>query len=116
MRQGAVRVDGLVPAGLRAAGGSARILPSGIIARRHLLPAGRGARALVTSDGIGGTGAVRGRLRGGARPRITGAAAGWVMVFSSGQADSPQRRRRLPGLRRAAGRDAAAGDGNARGR
>jgi len=41
-----------VPAGVLRA-----VLPSGIIVRRHLPPAGRGARALMTSDSIGGTAA-----------------------------------------------------------
>jgi hypothetical protein len=61
-------------------------------------------------------GAVRGRLRGGARLRI--GCGGWLGhgVLLGAGADPPQRRRRPPGLRRAAGRDAAAGDGNARGR
>jgi hypothetical protein len=61
-------------------------LPSGIIALRHLPPAGRGARAcaLVTSEGIGGTapswdGCGRAGVSG------CGSGAGSVMVFSSGQ-------------------------------
>lgn len=90
------------------------ILPSGIIALRHLPPAGRDARALMTSDGIGGTVSSGGGCgRAGVSGRGSGA-AGAVMVFSSGQV---RIRRSVAGGRRgrAAGRDAAAGDGNARG-
>jgi hypothetical protein len=58
-------------------------LPSGIIALRHLPPAGRGA--LVTSDGIGGTVPFG---DGCGRAGVSGCgwgAAGSVMVFSSVQ-------------------------------
>jgi hypothetical protein len=58
------------------------ILPSGIIALRHLPPAGRGARALVTSDGIGGTVPSGDGCAG--VPGCGSGAAGAVMVFCSG--------------------------------
>jgi hypothetical protein len=83
-------------------------LPSGIIALRHLPPAGRGARALVTSDGIGGTAPSGGSCGRAGMPGCGSGADSWVMVFSSGQA---RIRHSVAGDRRgrAAGRDAAAG-------
>jgi hypothetical protein len=88
-------------------------LPSGIIARRHLPPAGRGARAwaLVTSDGIGGT-VTSGDGCAGVPGCGSGAAAGWVMVFSSGQA---RIRRSVAGGWQPGG-TLRRGGGNARGR
>jgi hypothetical protein len=84
------------------------ILPSGIIALRHLPPAGRGARALVTSDGIGGTVPSGDGCGRAGVPGCGSGAAGSVMVFSLGQV---RIRRSVAGgrRRRAAGRNAAAG-------
>ena len=106
-----------MPAGAYGRRGDLRaILASGIIARRHLLPAGCGARALVTSDGIGGT-VPSGDGCAGVPGRGSGAAAGWVMVFSSGQA---RIRRSVAGDRQVCGGQPTGtlrrGDGNARGR
>src|SRR5579872_6279819 len=96
------------------------ILRSGDIAVRNTPAAGRWARAVVTSDGIGGTGGVGGTLPlwvtsegiggtgglGGAVPLADGrgrvvagpgsgrGAAGSDMVSSFGRRGPPQRRRR----------------------
>lgn len=111
-------MGGLVPGGdygrrwvLRA------ILPSGIIALRHLPPAVRGARALVTSDGIDGTVPSGDGCGPAGVPGCGTGAAGSVIVFSSGQvADPAAASPATARLALAAGRNAAAGDGNARGR
>jgi hypothetical protein len=92
-------------------------LPSGIIALRHL-PAGRGARALVTSDGIGGTAASGGGCgRAGLVPGCGSGAAGAVIGVLLGQA---RIRRSVAGDRQVCGGQPAGtlrrGDGNARGR
>ena len=88
MRQGTVRRRRPgVGGGYGRRGVLRAILPSGIIALRHLPPAGRGARAcaLVTSEGIGGTvPSGDGSGRAGV-PGCGSGAAGSVMVFSSGQ-------------------------------
>jgi hypothetical protein len=90
-------------------------LPSGIIARRHLPPAGRGARALVTSDGIGGT-----VPSGDGCAGVSGCGsgtAGAVIGVLLGQA---RIRRSVAGGRQACGGQPTGtlrrGDGNARGR
>jgi len=104
-----------VPAGYGRRGVLRAILASGIIALRHLPPAGRGTRALVTSHGMGGT--VPSGDGGAAVPGCGSGAAGLVIVFSSGQARTC---RSIAGDRQVRGGQPTGtlrrDDGNARGR
>jgi hypothetical protein len=97
------------------------ILRSGDIAVRTTPAAGRGVRAVVTSEGIGGTGGLGGAVPlGDGRGRgVAGLGSGWGAA-GSGMASSlgiwGVRRSVRGGRWLAAGRNAAAEDERARGR